>query len=63
VPIVLFGWAIQHIALPLVPDWRYIVLRATAFLPLGLIWIAVFLRTRRLFPFIVAHWGLDLLER
>jgi len=50
----------QHVFLPLVFDWRYIVWRATMFLPLAL-WMAFVIRRRpTLMPYLVAtHVLLD----
>ena len=57
--IVSFWWALQHSFIPLIFDWRYIAWRFLAF------WLAMialnlmYLRVRRLPPFILAHWALD----
>lgn len=56
VAIVAFGWAIQHSPLPMMPDWRFAVYRFVSSLPLALVLPFIYLRTRRLMPFIVAHW-------
>ena len=59
--IVSFWWAFQHSFIPLIFDWRYIAWRFLAF------WLAMmalnllYLRVRRLPPFILAHWTLDIL--
>ena len=59
--IVSFWWALQHSFIPLIFDWRYIAWRFLAF------WLAMialnlmYLRVRRLPPFILAHWALDTL--
>lgn len=58
---VAFGWCIQHIALPLTFDLRFMLFRFLSFLPLAVVMTLIFLRTRRLFPFIVAHWAVDML--
>ena len=58
--IVVFCWTLQHCALPLVPDWRYLVFRFVAFLPGVLLLSLIYLRTRRLPPLIIAHWPMDL---
>jgi uncharacterized protein len=60
VAVVSFWWALQHCALPLIPDWRYIVWRFGAFLPGVLVSILIYRRTRRLAPMIVAHWPMDI---
>jgi hypothetical protein len=59
--IVVFGWGIQHIALPLMSDMRFMLYRFLSFLPLAVVMILVYLRTRRLIPFVVAHWAVDVL--
>jgi membrane protease YdiL (CAAX protease family) len=59
VGIVGFGWCIQHIALPYIPDWQWLLYRFTATLPIAIVLPIVYLRSRRLLPFIVAHWALD----
>jgi membrane protease YdiL (CAAX protease family) len=58
--IVVFWWTLQHCALPLVPDWRYVAFRFVAFLPGVLVMTLIYLRLRRLPPLIVAHWPMDL---
>lgn len=53
--IVAFGWALQHSALPLI-DGQWAVLRfATSITPMIL--AILYLRIRRLLPFIIAHWA------
>jgi uncharacterized protein len=61
VVIVAFGWGIQHIALPLTFDWHFMLFRFLSFLPLAVVMTLVYLRTRRLIPFIVAHWAVDMI--
>ena len=61
VAIVAFGWGIQHIALPLIFDFRFMLFRFLSFLPLAVVMTLVYLRTRRLMPFIVAHWAVDMI--
>ena len=51
---------LQHSALPLIADWRYIVWRFGAFVPGVLVSILIYRRTRRLAPMIVAHWPMDI---
>lgn len=60
IAIVSFGWMLQHIALPLTLDVRYAAMRMLSFLPLTIIMPLIYLRTRRLLPFIIAHWIMDL---
>jgi membrane protease YdiL (CAAX protease family) len=59
VAIVCFGWSIQHIALPFMFSWQWVIYRFAATLPLAIVLPLVYLRTRRLLPFIVAHCVLD----
>jgi membrane protease YdiL (CAAX protease family) len=60
IAIVSFGWALQHAALPLSLDWRYIVVRVLSFIPVAMVMAFLYLRTRKLLPFIIAHWVMDL---
>ncbi len=59
--VVVFGWAVQHIALPLIWDPRYMLIRFMSFIPLAILMTVLYLHVRRLLPFIVAHWALDFL--
>jgi membrane protease YdiL (CAAX protease family) len=61
VVIVAFGWGIQHIALPLTFDIRFMLFRFLSFVPLAIVNTLIYLRTRRLIPFIVAHWAVDMI--
>jgi membrane protease YdiL (CAAX protease family) len=61
VVIVAFGWGLQHIALPFTFDLRFMLYRFLSFLPLAVVMTLVYLRTRRLMPFIVAHWAVDMI--
>ena len=58
--IVGFGWALQHCALPIMSDWRFAVYRFASSLLIGLVLPIIYLRTRRLMPFIIAHWAANL---
>lgn len=58
--IVGFGWALQHSALPLMPDLRWALFRFASALPIA-VFLIFYLRTRRLFPFIIAHWAANFL--
>ncbi len=60
ISIVSFGWAFQHAALPLSLDWRYITMRVISFLPVAVVMTVMYFRSRRLLPFILAHWVMDL---
>jgi hypothetical protein len=55
-----FVWAFQHSLLPCVLDWRYIAFRTLAFAPGAFALMAIYWRTRRLAPLIVAHWPMDI---
>ena len=58
--IVVFWWTLQHCALPLVPDAKYLAFRFVAFLPGVTLLTLIYLRVRRLPPLIVAHLPMDL---
>jgi len=58
--IVVFWWTLQHCALPLVPDLKYLAFRFVAFFPGVTLLMLIYLRIRRLPPMIVAHWPMDL---
>lgn len=58
---VAFGWGIQHIALPMGFNTRFMIFRFLSFVPLAVVMTLIYLRTRRLIPFIVAHWAVDML--
>jgi len=60
VALVTFGWAVQHAALPILPSWQWTLYRFASAVPIALGLTLIFRRTRRLVPFIVAHWALDL---
>jgi len=61
--IILVGipWTLQHAALPLVWDSDFAISRVVSTLPVGLVLMPIFLRTRRLLPFVVGHWLADAL--
>lgn len=54
-----FGWALQHSFLPFITVshslWLFL-----SFLPLTIILQIIYLKTGRLTPLIIAHWGMDL---
>jgi hypothetical protein len=53
-------WALQHEALPLLPDRRYLVYRPLSALPVTLsTTLLSLLRGRRLPPLMAAHWAAD----
>ncbi len=55
-----FWWTLQHSALPLTLDWRYIAWRFGAFLPGVIVDMLLYRRTRRLAPLIISHWPMDI---
>jgi len=60
VAIVVFWFALQHSALGLLFDWRFVLYRFISYLPLCILVPVLYLRLRRLTPLIVCHWSLDL---
>jgi membrane protease YdiL (CAAX protease family) len=62
VVIVGFGWAVQHSALPLMADWRFAAYRFWSSLLIGIVLPIIYLRTRRLLPFIFAHWAANFIS-
>jgi hypothetical protein len=58
--IVGFWWAVQHSALPFLPDIRYVLRRLLSFSPGVLALMMMYLRTRQIKPLIVAHSVMDL---
>jgi len=59
VAIVGFWWAAQHCMVPFVADWRYVVYRFVMMLPSLILIMLIYLRIRRLSPFVIAHWPMD----
>ena len=57
--VVVFFWSVQHGAMPLRLDLRFMLWRSITPLPALLIVSLIFIRTRRLLPLIVAHWVAD----
>jgi hypothetical protein len=55
-----FWFATQHCMFPFVPEWRYLAFHFLIFLPFLLAWMLLYLRIRRLAPFVIAHWPMDL---
>ncbi len=55
-----FCWSAQHCALPFVPDVRFVAFRTLSFIPGAFVMMAIYWRTRRLAPLIVAHWPMDI---
>lgn len=59
VSIVSFWWALQHVFLPFILDWKYVVWRFLAFLPAMVVMTLLYLKVRRLPAFFLAHWSMD----
>src|SRR5690606_6504684 len=55
-----FALAFQHIALPIVFDWQFMLWRVLAFLPVAIVLAVIFIKTKRLFPLMIAHFLMDL---
>lgn len=55
-----FWFTAQHCMFPFIPDWRYIEFHFLLFLPWIPLWMLFYLRIRRLAPFILAHWPMDI---
>jgi len=55
-----FWFAAQHCMFPFVLDGRYLAFHFLLFLPFALVWLMLYLRIRRLAPFVIAHWPMDL---
>jgi membrane protease YdiL (CAAX protease family) len=53
------GYGLQHIALPSLPDVRFMLYRFLPAVVVGLTMTLVYLRLRRLRPLIFAHWFAD----
>jgi hypothetical protein len=56
-----FWWSLQHSFLPFIPEWRYVIWRFVMVVPGVIATMLLYLRMRRLAPFIVAQWPADLL--
>jgi len=61
IAVVGFWWALQHSFLPFILNWKYVVWRFLAFLPGVVVFLLLYLKVRRLLPFFVAHWPMDIL--
>jgi hypothetical protein len=59
VVVVGFWWTLQHSALPLIPNWRYIVWRFGNFVP-GVFVTIMICRILRLPPLIMVHSPMDI---
>lgn len=61
IAVVGFWWALQHPFLPFILDWKYVAWRFLMFLPSMVVMTLLYLKVRRLPPFILAHWSMDIL--
>ncbi|GAA4395788.1 hypothetical protein GCM10023187_03150 [Nibrella viscosa] len=59
---VAFFWAFQHVVLPLRFNPNFILYRFFSSLPIALVVLPIYMKKRRLFLFIVAHWAADCLS-
>lgn len=57
--IVAFALAFQHITIPLIFEWEFMLWRVVSFIPVALLLAIIFLKTRRLFPLMIAHFLMD----
>jgi len=55
-----FWFCAQHCMFPFVADGRYLAFHFLLFLPFLLVWMLLYLRIRRLAPFVIGHWPMDL---
>jgi uncharacterized protein len=53
-----FAWALQHSFLPFI-NLKYAVFAFLLFFPLTIALQIIYLKVKRLFPLIIAHWGMD----
>ena len=53
-----FGWALQHVALPII-DMQWALYRLLQTVVIGLIWTLAYLVLRRLLPFHLSHWAFN----
>ncbi|MCC5930901.1 MAG: hypothetical protein JJU28_16775 [Cyclobacteriaceae bacterium] len=56
-----FGWALQHSFLPYISVSHSVWMLFT-FFPLTIIMQLLYLKIKRLFPLIIAHWAMDLVS-
>jgi len=59
--LVSFWWTLQHVFLPFILDWKFVLWRFLAFVPGVVLLTLPSLKIRRLAPFIFAHWPMDLI--
>lgn len=56
---VAFVWSFQHVVMPLTFDARFMVFRLLSPVPFSVFSTLLYLRLRRLVPFVIAHALLD----
>jgi len=59
VALVAFAWALQHAFMPLTFDARFMAFRLLGSVPFSVFAILLYLRVRRLLPFVIAHALMD----
>jgi membrane protease YdiL (CAAX protease family) len=59
VTLVAFVWSLQHVVMPLTFDAKYMLFRLLSPVPFSLFETLLYLRVRRLVPFVIAHALLD----
>jgi len=59
VALVAFAWSLQHAFMPLTFDAKFMLFRALSPLPFSIFSTLMYLRLRRLIPFVIAHALLD----
>jgi membrane protease YdiL (CAAX protease family) len=59
VALVALPWAFQHAVMPVTLDAQYVVYRMISPIPFSIFSVLLYLRVRRLLPFVVAHWLMD----
>ena len=59
VALVSFAWSFQHVLQPLTFDPNFMLYRFLAPIPFSAFIALVYLRIRRLLPFVIAHWLMD----
>jgi uncharacterized protein len=59
VALVAFVWSFQHVVMPLTFDTKYMAFRLLSPLPYSVFQALLYLRLRRLVPFVVAHALMD----
>ena len=60
--IVVIVWSLQHLALPFVPEGRYMIYRTVTVVPIAItaVILYLFVLRRRLLPLVVVHWFANL---